>query len=95
MTITITPQDRRLCAELRTAALDEAEDRLAQDPRVSAMNDEELKAALIHHAAEIITRDLRTLAVLDPERARRARQVIRTLTAEARARFHPTATLEG
>ncbi|MFY7069019.1 hypothetical protein ACOQFV_24445 [Nocardiopsis changdeensis] len=94
MTITITPQDRRICAALRAAALDEAEDHLRYDPRVPAMSDEELKEALIHHAAAIIARDLCFLAALDPERARRSRQVIRALTAEARARDHRTAAPE-
>lgn len=94
MTITITAQDRRLCAELRNAALDEAEDLLRYDPRVPAMTDEELKAALIHGAAQIIARDLRILAALDPESAQRSQQVIRALTAEARARHHRTAAPE-
>lgn len=92
--MTITAEDRRICADLRNAALDEAEDLLRYDPRVDAMTDEELKAALIHGAAQIIVRDLRTLAALAPDRARRALQVIRTLTAEARARHHRTAAPE-
>ena len=64
MTITITAEDRRLCAEMRNAALDETGDHLRHDPCVPAMTDEELKAALIHGAAQMD--DLR-------ERATRAR----------------------